>query len=107
MLAHADPNTLNSKVWSSVVDALQQHDPVKLKHVLAQHLPLLTDLSLFDALSTKLQAMPMLDTLSKQIHKLKLLRACTEGHWILVQEALNQLLPTHQSSAVHPTCRRC
>ncbi len=96
MLAHADPNTLNSKVWSSVVDALQQHDPVKLKHVLAQHLPLLTDLSLFDALSTKLQAMPMLDTLSKQIHKLKLLRACTEGHWILVQEALNQLLPTHQ-----------
>lgn len=96
MLTHADPNTLNSKVWSSVVDALQQHDPVKLKQVLGQQLPLLTDMPLFDLLSTKLQALPMLNTLSKQIHKLKLLRACTEGHWAMVQAALDQLLPTHQ-----------
>lgn len=96
MLAHTDPNSLNAKVWSASLDALYLHDPAALKQVLAVQLPRLTEMSLFDTLISKLQSKPIFATLYKRVEQLKLLRACTEGQWLVVQTALNQLLPTHQ-----------
>lgn len=96
MQDHTDPNALSSKVWSAVFDALNQYDPNQLKAILAKQLPELTDLTLFELLIQKLQSAHAFNTLYKRVEQLKTLRSCTEGYWPLVQQALTQLLPTHQ-----------